>query len=246
MRSPTPFSDDEPALAAKGARASTLVPSSPFSHPTPNLMRLARSVQDAQAAAEEAKFSVPASPTLAKLLGVAPSRDKEEQQRRQFNRSKSSGALAMAARQVSMGRSMSVESESQVGAQRKAPLFGGMGKARTSKRKQASPKSGPHSCWHVDGLMRGTESSGKTLVVATPNRKLARANSMPDFHKADSQALSFAALGKAFRPGSQTFGSFDPISEEHQSLPVVLVGETPQKPRYMEAMMEEGLGATPG
>lgn len=87
--------------------------------------------------------------------------------------------------------------------------------------------------------------------MATPARKLSRTTSLPSFAQSleDSQsqsqsqeAFSFAALGKAFRPGSQLFNGFDPISEGAE----VLCGETPRKQQYMDVEMQESLGVTPG
>jgi len=169
-------------------------------------------------------------------------------------------------REVSMGRSGSVDHLDMARQQSQAqkPLFGGKaaGKARTSKRKQSSPKKS-------SGV-----AGSKTLVMATPAKRSAfsRTQSLPSLGGGDQnedglasqQPLSFAALGRSFRPGSsqaQSHGSsgmfgFETILEEDMSLPEtvkkkphqVLVGDTPQPSRRKGTGMfgDALLGQTPG
>jgi hypothetical protein len=59
-----------PTSSSSSASHQSTVPPSPFHHSTPNLMRLARSISDAQNQ-QSLDHLVPASPTLAKLLAAA-------------------------------------------------------------------------------------------------------------------------------------------------------------------------------
>ena len=120
-------------------------------------MRLAQSVSDAQAARlAESQRIPPASPTLAKLMGLDAAQSRRSYSRaesvvsagstkqsnatsRKLARAKSTSA-SLFTREVSMGRTASVEPVDGEGS-----LFGNAqpaikAKPRTSKRKQASPK----------------------------------------------------------------------------------------------------------
>lgn len=262
------------------SRAPTTAPPSPFSHPTPNLLRLAQSVQEAQTQASLAQANVvPSSPTLAKLLGAGASHGGGEagpgRKRKAMSRSTSNTSMAL--REVSMGPTLSRSTSAEGGADSQSKLFGSKavpGKARTSKRKQSSPKSA--SCLllhrlasdlvaqearHANELTEA--SSGRTLIMATPAKRPAasRTASMPNLSLNGGPAngaASFADLGRSFRPGS--FAAIEeealletvrkPAAAAHGSgrKQHVLASETPQGKRGAWAgfLQSGGLGETPG
>ena len=128
-------------------QASFYPPPSPNISATPNLLRLAQTVQDAQDQAAADSLLAPASPTLAKLLGItyhsnALNNTGQPQigngVRRTLQRSKSSSKGLFGNREVQMVRKGSEVPES-LGMASNKPVV--KAKARTNKRKQASPKS---------------------------------------------------------------------------------------------------------
>lgn len=216
----------------------------PLPRATPEMVRLARSMRVAakENAIKEAA-AIPPSPTLAKLLGRPKNASTMQQQgQSKLKRSTSATALPFAGRQVSMGlpkRSVSVETDI-AGLQMKGGNTRGdtvnKQKQRTSKRKQASPKSGFRmqigGCEQTLILARFAAefaATSRTLVMATPAKRSAfsRALSAPNF--------------KTDGPFADTNARMSSIHEE-SAMPVgVLALETPDAAARKQSQIQQDL-----